>query len=88
MDHDEDHKRIDYVFCDKTALHAELVDGRVISVPLAWYPRLEKASQQERAHWKLVGKGYGVHWPDIDEDISIDMILSGIPSLETQLLDA
>ncbi|MCE9682348.1 DUF2442 domain-containing protein [Halomonas sp. M5N1S15] len=53
------------------------MDGRAISVPLAWYPRLANASQAEREHWELAGAGYGIHWPDIDEDLSTEGLLQG-----------
>lgn len=83
-----EHKSIAFVFCDKERLHAEFHDGRIVSVPLSWYPRLENASPEQRARWKLVGQGYGIHWPDMDEDISADMILNGIPSVETRHVNA
>ena len=66
------------------ALSADLVDGRVISVPLAWYPRLEHGSPQERDNWRLIGEGEGIHWPELDEDISIEGLLAGRPSGESQ----
>jgi hypothetical protein len=59
---------------------AHLADGRVISVPLAWSWRLSEATPAQRAKWKLIGDGYGVHWPDIDEDISAEGMLSGVPA--------
>src|SRR5207244_3499330 len=59
---------------------AYLVDGRVISVPLAWSWRLSDASPKQRANWQLIGDGHGVHWPDVDEDISADGMLNGIPA--------
>ena len=59
---------------------AHLVDGRVISVPLAWSWRLSDATPAQRANWQLVGDGHGVHWPDVDEDISAEGMLSGIPA--------
>jgi len=65
-------------------LSADLVDGRVISVPLAWYPRLEHGSPQERDNWRLIGEGEGIHWPELDEDISIEGLLAGRPSGESQ----
>ena len=65
-------------------LTAELYDGRTISVPLAWYPRLTHATQQERDNWRLIGSGEGIHWPDLDEDISVEMLLGGWPSGESQ----
>ena len=57
------------------ALIAELSDGRTISVPLCWYPRLVHATLEERDNWELIGTGEGVHWPDLDEDLSIEGIL-------------
>ena len=59
---------------------AHLVDGRVISVPLAWSWRLSDATPAQRANWQLIGEGHGIHWPDIDEDISAEGMLSGIPA--------
>ena len=64
-------------------LTAELHDGRTISVPLAWYPRLVRAAQEERDNWELIGTGEGIHWPDLDEDISVEMLLAGVPSGES-----
>ncbi len=61
-----------------------LDDGRTITVPLAWYPRLLHGSAEERGNWQLIGKGEGIHWPDLDEDISVDHLLLGLPSGETQ----
>jgi hypothetical protein len=60
-------------------LTVALMDGRTLSVPLAWYPRLASATPAERAHWQLAGAGYGIHWPDIDEDLSTEGLLRGIP---------
>ena len=64
-------------------LTAELADGRSISVPLAWYPRLAHATPDERRNWRLIGGGEGVHWPDLDEDISVEGLLAGRPSGES-----
>jgi hypothetical protein len=61
----------------------DLQDGRTISVPLDWYPRLSHGSSAERSNWELIGDGEGIHWPDLDEDISIKAILDGIPSQES-----
>ena len=65
-------------------LTVDLSDGRTISVPLGWYPRLEYSTPEERAKWRLIGKGQGIHWEDIDEDISVEGLLSGKPSGESQ----
>lgn len=65
-------------------LSVELADGRTISAPLAWYPRLAHATRQERRSWRLIGGGRGIHWPAIDEDISVDNLLAGQPSAESQ----
>jgi hypothetical protein len=59
-----------------------LYDGRTISAPLAWFPRLWHASHAARANWQVAGAGYGLHWPELDEDISIDGLLRGAPSPE------
>ncbi len=65
-------------------LMADLSDGRTISVPLAWYPRLVHATHAERRNWRLTGVGQGIHWPDLDEDISVEGLLAGRPSGESQ----
>ncbi|PTL34912.1 hypothetical protein CLG94_12500 [Candidatus Methylomirabilis limnetica] len=65
-------------------LSVDLSDGRTISVPLAWFPRLVHATQQERSHWRLIGEGQGIHWEDIDEDVSVEGLLAGKPSGESQ----
>ena len=65
-------------------LIVDLVDGRSVSVPLPWYPRLAHGTPAERANWCLIGRGEGVHWPDLDEDISVAGLLAGRPSGETQ----
>jgi len=59
------------VTVDDAAVHFVLADGREISAPLEWFPRLRDATPEQRAHWRLIGKGIGVHWPDIDEDIAV-----------------
>lgn len=66
------------------SLFVDLSDGRTISVPLEWYPRLLHATLAERNHWRLIGKGHGIHWEKIDEDISIEGLLAGRPSGESQ----
>ena len=65
-------------------LTVELSDGRTISVPIAWYPRLLNASAEERKQWRLIAKGRGIHWEDLDEDISVAGLLAGRPSGESQ----
>ena len=65
-------------------LSVDLSDGRSISVPLAWFPRLLYSNEQERNNWRLIGKGQGIHWEDIDEDISVEGLLAGRPSGESQ----
>ena len=63
----------------------DLSDGRSISVPLGWYPRLVYATEAERNNWRLIGKGHGIHWEDLDEDISVESLLVGKPSGEGQV---
>jgi hypothetical protein len=65
------------------ALVVELEDGRVVSVPLEWYPRLAEGTAAERRRWELIGPGIGIHWPDLDEDISIEALLRGQGSNES-----
>jgi len=72
--------RIQTVQITKDEIIAHLVDGRVISVPLAWSWRLSEASLEQRSKFRLIGTGQGVHWPDIDEDISVEGMLNGIPA--------
>jgi hypothetical protein len=67
------------------ALSVDLSDGRTISVPLAWFPRLLHATKSERKHWRLIGKGQGIHWEDLDEDISVRNLLAGKASGESQV---
>jgi hypothetical protein len=57
------------------ALYATLADGREISAPLAWFPRLRDATDAQRRHWRLIGGGVGIHWPDIDEDVSVSGLI-------------
>jgi hypothetical protein len=66
------------------ALIVDLADGRTITVPLAWFPRLAHGTPAERANWRLIGGGVGIHWPDLDEDISVESLLAGRRSGETQ----
>ena len=66
------------------SLAVGLSDGRSISVPLAWYPRLLYGTPEERSHWRLIGSGVGIHWTELDEDISVENLLAGRPSGESQ----
>ena len=61
-------------------LRVDLLDGRAISVPLAWYPRLLHATPEQRNNWKIIGAGFGIHWPDVDEDLSTEGLLRGQPA--------
>jgi hypothetical protein len=65
-------------------LRVELVDGRTVVAPLGWYPRLAHGSSAERADWRLIGRGEGIHWPELDEDIAVEDLLLGRPSGESQ----
>ncbi len=68
----------------KDTLSVNLSDGRTISVPLAWFPRLLHGTQRERDNWRLIGKGHGIHWEDLDEDVSVEGLLAGRSSGESQ----
>ena len=68
----------------KDTLEFELADGRTMAAPLAWYPRLLHGTARERANWRLIGNGEGIHWPDLDEDISVENVLLGHSSGENQ----
>jgi hypothetical protein len=63
------------VLFDQDAVHLVLADGREVSAPLEWFPRLRDASPAQQSNWRLIGRGLGVHWPDIDEDISVQALL-------------
>jgi len=76
--------RIRDVAVTDDTLTADLVDGRTICVPLGWYPRLQAGTPTERDHWRLIGGGEGIHWPDLDEDISVENLILGQPSGESQ----
>ena len=69
----------------RATLQVDLSDGRTISVPLAWYPRLFHATNEERKNWRLIAKGRGIHWVTIDEDISVEGLLAGRASGESQV---
>jgi hypothetical protein len=65
---------------DDHTLSVDLADGRTITVPLAWYPRLLHATPEQRKNWQISGGGFGIHWPEIDEDLSAEGLLRGAPS--------
>ena len=71
------------VSVSEDTLTVELQDGRTLSAPVAWYPRLLHGTPAERRHWRLIGNGLGIHWRDLDEDISIEGLLPGYPSNES-----
>lgn len=77
-------ERVKDVRVTDDAVVVGLMDGRSISVPLAWYPRLLDATPQQRERWQVCGGGYGIHWPDIDEDLSTDGLLRGAPAPRAQ----
>lgn len=74
--------RVSDVRFSKDTLHVDLCDGRSISTPLAWFPRLVKATPAELQNWEIAGGGFGIHWPDLDEDLSTEGLLRGAPSIE------
>lgn len=76
-------ERVLDVRCDEHSLTVDLMDGRTISAPLAWYPRLLHASAEQRSHWEKAGGGYGIHWPEVDEDLSTEGLLRGAPAAKT-----
>ncbi len=76
--------RADHVRITSDALHVDLSDGRTIVAPIAWFPRLVHGTRAERNRWRIIGRGVGIHWPDLDEDISVQGLLAGRPSGESQ----
>ena len=72
------HPQAQNIKCTDINLVVELVDGRTISAPLVWFPRLSQASKEQLENWELLGDGEGIHWPDVDEDISIAGLLVGM----------
>lgn len=75
--------RVVAVEIDDATLTVDLEDGRTIAVPIGWYPRLAYGTPQEQANWQISGAGYGIHWPDLDEDIGIEGLLLGRRSRES-----
>jgi len=76
-------ERVKGVQVTEDTVSVSLMDGRIISVPLAWYPRLFNATPEQRKNWQICGGGYGIHWPDIDEDLSTEGLLRGAPAPRT-----
>ena len=79
-------ERVADVLCTEDDLKVDLADGRSISVPLAWYPRLLHATAEQRLNWEIAGAGYGIHWPDLDEDLSVEGLLRGAPAPQVRAL--
>jgi hypothetical protein len=73
-------ERVKDVHFSEDCISVDLVDGRTISAPLAWHPRLLHASPEQRANWRIAGAGYGIYWPDLDEDLSTQGLLRGAPA--------
>jgi len=78
-------ERVANVEVDDEMLSVFLMDGRNIRVPLVWYPRLQGATAKQRQNWEVAGGGYGIHWPDIDEDLSTEGLLRGAPAPKKDL---
>ena len=73
-------ERVASVSFDDDRLNVDLIDGRTIAVPLAWYPRLLEATAEQRANWEIAEAGYGIHWSQVDEDLSVEGLLRGAPA--------
>jgi hypothetical protein len=73
-------ERVKDVHVTEDTLAVDLIDGRTIIVPLVWYPRLLEATSEQRSNWRVSGAGYGIHWPDVDEDLSTAGLLRGTPA--------
>jgi hypothetical protein len=73
-------ERVREVHVTDDTISVDLFDGRTITVPLAWYPRLLHATPDQRSNWRIAGAGYGIHWPDLDEDLSTQGLLHGAPA--------
>ncbi len=71
------HPYAQHVTCTDSTLSVDLVDGRTITVPVSWFPSLSQASQAQKDNWELLGDGEGIHWPDLDEDLSVAGLLAG-----------
>lgn len=73
-------ERVNQVYFTSETISVELMDGRIITVPLGWYPRLLNATPQQREAWEICGGGYGIHWKELDEDLSTEGMLRGAPA--------
>ena len=73
-------ERVKDVHLSEDDLSVSLMDGRTITVPLVWYPKLLAATPEQRNNWQICGGGYGIHWPEIDEDLSTEGLLRGVPA--------
>ncbi|MCY3646479.1 MAG: DUF2442 domain-containing protein [Chloroflexota bacterium] len=73
-------EKVQDVRVTEDTLTVDLLDGRTISVPLTWYPRLLRATEAQRDNWQVAGGGFGIHWPDVDEDLSTEGLLRGAPA--------
>jgi hypothetical protein len=74
-------ERVRQVSFGEETMSVGLMDGRTITVPLAWYPRLLDATPEQRSRWEVAGAGYGLHWPELDEDLSTEGLLRGLPAV-------
>lgn len=81
-------ERVKDVHFSEDSISVDLLDGRTITVPLVWYPRLLKATPAQRKIWQVCGGGYGIHWPEVDEDLSTAGMLRGSPALKTSTYNA
>lgn len=84
LEHELTTPTAEHVHVSEDMLSVELTDGRTISAPLAWYPRLLHGNARERKKWRLIGRGQGIHWEALDEDISVEGLLAGRASAESQ----
>lgn len=78
-------EKVTVVDVNEDVLTVGLADGRTITVPLAWYPRLLHATAEQRGNWQVCGGGFGIHWPDVDEDLSTEGLLRGAPAPDKRL---
>lgn len=81
-------ERVKAVRITEDVLSVDLLDGRTITVPLAWYPRLLHATAEQRENWQIAGGGFGIHWPDVDEDLSTQGLLRGAPASRASASEA